>query len=228
MPTSGSTDWSITAGDVCTRAYRLIRKLGQGQTIPGELSTTGLTVLNGMLKAWQMKGLISTVLAEATFNLTDSTASYALATRALRIDNPRHRASNVDTPIMDITRDSYLQITNKAFEAAAPNRIYFDRQRTTTTAYVWPVPEATTGAIAFSYQRVIEDLDAVSDEIDLSQEMLLPTVYCLASLLADEFGVDDNFAARIIARAQQYEQDIATFNQFQMARLGVRRSHGLE
>lgn len=209
MATSGSVDFNLTAGDVVKRALRTARVMRQGETPPGDLMDTGLDSLNVMLKSWQAKGALLSTMTEATPITMTGAASYALSPRALAVSNVRYRtAAGIDTPLIEETREGYLQIPNKS-SSGRPSLYWVDRQRATTTMYVWQL--TSTGTIPYSYQRVIEDIDAVGDDLDLSQEYLEAVIYGLAVRLGTELPnvvMDAPHMDLVIARARELETDM--------------------
>jgi hypothetical protein len=81
-----------------------------------------------------------------------------------------------------------------------PTSYYVDYQRGAATMYVWPVPSSvTTETIQYTYQRVFEDLDSLSNDIDIPQEYLETVGYQLAVRLMDTYAKD---SPQIVQRAQ--------------------------
>jgi hypothetical protein len=187
MATSGSTDWSLTAGDVLTRAYRLLGLIGQSDTVPGELSTTGLAVLNGFVKSLRQRGVMLHALFQDSFTVTSATASYTLSPRVLSLSNVRYRPSGgYDTPLYELSRSEYLDMPNKT-SSGRPSQFYLDQQRGVSTLYLWPVPDNSTGAIHYSAERILEDLDLTTNDFDFQPEQQHMLVWGLAAELAPEF-----------------------------------------
>jgi hypothetical protein len=209
MATSGSVDFNLTAHGVITRALRLCRALGQGQTPLGDVLASGLDVLNLQLKGWQAKGALLSALTQATPITLTGAESYALTPRPLVVQDVRYRsAAGIDTPLFEETRESYLSIPNKS-STGRPSLYWFDRQRTTSTLYVWQV--ASTGTIPYSYKRVLEDVDNLSDDLDIAQEHLEAVVYGLAVRLGSELPSVDMAGPHMMAiagRASELERDM--------------------
>lgn len=215
MATSGSIDYTLTARDVVEYAMRKIGVLGIGATSRAEDAAAALIELELMLKEWAFKGPYLFTKREASQALVAADADYSLSsTRPLRIIEARYRDASspaIDLPMQPLTRDEYLTIPDKT-SSGVPTTYYFDAQTTAGTLYIWPVPSSvTTESIRYSYQRRIEDVDSLNNDLDIPQEWLGTVGYCLADRLLDDYGIADNIAARITARAQEMLQSARDF-----------------
>lgn len=209
MATSGSIDETRTAGDVITRAYRRIRRIGQSASVPGELSTTALSELNSYVKFLRNKGVLLSSLFTDSFSIVADTASYTLDPRVLSISAVRYTPTGGnDRELFMESRERYLLIPNKA-SSGDPSLVYFDRQRGSSVLYIWQVPSTASGTIKYSGERIIEDLDTTTDNFDINREHLMAIEWNLAALLLPEFGaVGTADGAFIIAKAAELEMDM--------------------
>lgn len=215
MATSGSIDYTLTARDVVQYALRKIGVLAIGATASAEDAAAALIELNLMLKQWAHEGPFLFTKRESTQTLVSATANYSLtSTRPLRIIEARFRnaaSPATDLPMQPLTRDEYFQLPVKS-ASGIPTTFYFDPQAATSTLYVWPVlATATTEAIAYTYQRRIEDLDSLNNDLDIPQEWLGTVGYALADRLLDDYGISDKVGDRITARAQEMLQKARDF-----------------
>ncbi len=78
MPTSGSTDFSVTRDDIIKRALRLIGALAQGETPTSDQTTEAALALNGLVKAWQVDGMPLWAVKTYAITLTDSVGTYRI------------------------------------------------------------------------------------------------------------------------------------------------------
>lgn len=152
---------------------------------------------------------VATIPSSTTLTITSGLASaasvdnhvYTYTTalgRPVRIEEARYRdASGLDQPLQMLSRDEYLNISNKS-SAGIPSSYYYNPQLSTAKLYLWPVPNDAQGRVCFSYNRTLEDFDASSNNSDLPQEWLLALVWNLALLLAPKFEVDTSKIERII------------------------------
>jgi hypothetical protein len=69
--------------------------------------------------------------------------------------------------------------------------------------YVYqPLAAVTSETIKYTYQRKFEDIDALTNNLDVRQEHLELVGYNLASRLADDYGRASPVTDRVIARAE--------------------------
>lgn len=204
MATSGSVDFALTSRQICTAALQLIGATAQGEDPSAEDAATALLHLNLMLKTWGTDAKIF-LLAETLQALTLSQATYTLAA-ARRVTEVRRRLSSMDTPMGELTRTDYFSMPNKT-ATGTPVSWYFDAQRSTRTLYVWPTPDTNAAAnitLRYTYQRVIEDADALDNDPDVPQEWLEALTYSLAARLVLPFKThiaDPQGAAMVQQRA---------------------------
>jgi len=156
-----------------------------------------------------------------TDNLTDdATSGNAIYNYTNKINKP-NRILNVrrydisaeqDVPIMSFGRSEYFSQPNKTNEGLTVN-LYYDRQRTNGTIYLWPTPNSDiTNLIKFSYQKPFEVFDSSADEADFPQEFLEAMVYGLAVRLSPEYGLDFNERAFLKQEAEQYLNEAKMFD----------------
>jgi hypothetical protein len=192
-----------------TQAYRLIGRLGSSQTLPGELSAIGLTVLNSLTKALRNRGVLLSALFQDSFTVVSGTASYTLAPRALSVSDVRYRPSGgVDTPLREVSRSEYLNVPNKA-ASGRPSQFYVDAQREATVLYLWPVPSNSVDAVHYSGEAVLDDLDATTDHLPVDTEYLDAMIWMTAAKLAPQFAdVGSTRVQYIISHAAELEGDM--------------------
>jgi hypothetical protein len=217
MASSGSSDFSLNVRELATSALGLIGVVGIGDTPTDDEMDKALLHLNLMVKTWgAMPSPKLWLLTEGSQALTASTASYTL-TAARKVLSVRRRTSSIDTPLLEMSRSDYFDTPSKASTGMATS-YYFDPQRATRTLYVWPVPDATIAAsttLQYTYLRVIEDLDALTDDFDLPQEWLEAIQYGLAARLTVPFRMhltDPAGAAEIKQRAADLYAQLASYD----------------
>lgn len=215
MATSGSVDWSLTSRQIISEALENIGAMPIGDTPGAEDAAKGLSVLNQMLKTWSTAARLWR-LTEGSVTLVAATASYSVPL-AQRVTSVRRRTSSLDTPLTDLDRKAYFNLSNKT-SAGVPNSYYFDPQRATRTLYVWPVPDATIAAsttLPYTYLRVIEDADALDNDPDLPQEWMETILYGLMARLTVPYRTaltNAPLAAEIKERAQILYAQLSAFD----------------
>lgn len=210
MPTSSSIDLNLTAQEIITYALRLINICAQTEEPSANDSERARVELNMMLKDWQRYEHIWRQ-TEGYVSILHNTQGYSLTPRPYRIHSVRYRNSSaLDTPMTQMTRDQYYNLPDKASEGTSTTW-FFDPQRDSDSLWVWPV-FATDGGSALTYrvtyQRRFEDVDTLTENVDITQSYLGVVGYNLAARLADSYGRSGGHIDRIIARAEQLKEEM--------------------
>lgn len=222
MATSSSTDFSLNARQIATAALEMIGVIAVGDTPEAEHITKALEQLNFMVKTWGASNDPKLwLVTEGSLALVASTASYTL-TAARKVISARRRigsgTSQNDLALRVVSRQEYDDRPGK-LSTGSPLEVYFDPQRAARTLYVWPVPDATIAAsttIKYTYLRVIEDLDSLSDDFDIPQEWLETMQMSLAARLVLPFRThiaDPAGAALIQQRAQELYAQLSSWDE---------------
>jgi hypothetical protein len=100
------------------------------------------------------------------------------------------------------TREDYFNLPVKT-SSGIPTQYYFDPQRGAPTLYLWPVKATiTTETVRVTYQKRIDDIDDLNNDIDIPQEHFDVVLYALAERLLDDYGIEGEAAQRIMLRSQ--------------------------
>ena len=174
-------------------AFALINVHDDSETLPADMWDYGKRKLN------QVMSLLSTrkstwLVDQVTVTLTPGTESYTVGVGET-IDNPkplqvsdawRVTSDGYDIPIMVVSRDEYMSMSNKSLQAPA-TMVYYDPRRDTGTLYVWPTGTTTENSIIIDAQRPIQDFDAEGNNPDLPKEWVLYITHLLATFLAPKY-----------------------------------------
>jgi len=193
MATSGSYDNTTTMSNILYDAFALINVHDDSETLPADMWDYGKRKLN------QVMSLLSTrkstwLVDQVTVTLTPGTESYTVGVGET-IDNPkplqvsdawRVTSDGYDIPIMVVSRDEYMSMSNKSLQAPA-TMVYYDPRRDTGTLYVWPTGTTTENSIIIDAQRPIQDFDAEGNNPDLPKEWVLYITHLLATFLAPKY-----------------------------------------
>lgn len=192
-----------------------MRKIGVlpvGATASADEAASVLIELELMLKEWAHEGPFLFTKKESSQTLVANTAAYTLSTSLpVRIIEARYRDTSSpthDLPMQQLTRDEYFTLPTKT-STGTPTTFYFDAKSASTgpVLYIWPLlASATTEAIYYTYQRRIEDVDDLTNNLDIPQDWLSTVGYALADRILDDYGVSDKVGDRITARAQEMIQ----------------------
>lgn len=205
MALSGSVDFSLNAREVITKTLRKMGVLGVAQTLDADEAEDCRIELNTMLKGWQRHGPHLWKTLQGSIPLVNATASYdlALTLNPLRIMSLRYRDAQLrDLPMRLFTREEYYDLPVKT-STGIPTQYYFDPQRGAPTVYVWPVKATvTTETLQATYQKRMDDIDDLNNDIDIVQEHFDTLIYAFAARLLDDYGVEGETGKRILARSQ--------------------------
>jgi len=210
MTLSGSYDFSLTAREVVTYSLQKLNVLPLTQTLDADEAAAAMQELNLMLKSWQRKGPPLWKKSEGTITMVSATSSYDLTAtlNPLRILGLRYRNSgSTDLPMRSFTREQYFDLPVKT-SGGNPTQFYFDPQRGAPTLYVWPVQATvTTETLRCTYQKRIDDIDDLANDIDVPQEHLETVGYGLAARLLDSYGIEGEVAQRVLMRAAELAEE---------------------
>lgn len=167
-----SISLTYTAGEFVDEALKRVQILGDGQTASAYQWNLAKSHLNGLLKLLVTQGPSEWRRATQTPAMVASQAYVTCSPRPDRVMRVYYRNSaGFDLELQQWNMDDYDRIPVKT-STGRPTVFAVDRQRTSTTIYLWPVPDATiaAGTLRVSYERVPEDVTATSDILDVPQE----------------------------------------------------------
>lgn len=221
MSTSNSFDFTLTRDQIIASALRLLGVVGEGQTPTTDQITNGAEALNYLIKAWANQGAPLWCVKSVDVPLTANTASYTIGlTQTVNVAKPlkiyqayRHTTSNIDVPMIALSKQQYNLLGNKT-STGSPSQYYYDQQRDTGVLSVFPTPGTadTTDVIRIFYQRPFEDFDASTDNPDVPQEFLRALKYALANELAFEYGIPSTDRMDLERKTQMLVQEAFAFN----------------
>ena len=162
--------FTMTAGDLVTRAMQARRCLALGRTPTAAEGEYGLQRLDQLLKSlaedkvipWAVTDATGTILA-ATADLLLSPTPAEVVSVSLVVSATHHR------PLYEWEIGEYDALVNKAL-VGQPTCYVVREEAAGVTLRFWPVPAANTG-ITYRYVRIPEDVET-STAIDLPQAWL--------------------------------------------------------
>ena len=178
-----------TVRDIITDALLDLEVGAIGQDANATLSAHAVRVLNRLMKSWQLDDAAPSFLrAGQTLTLTTAASYSLLPERPIRILSARFERAGIETPMIRLTMDEYVNLPNKA-ATGIPTQYYYDRQADSGSLfYVWPVLAAPAGeTVIITYEREFEDV-GINDVIDLPGEWWDVAVLQLASRLVHAYG----------------------------------------
>lgn len=193
-------------------------------------STTGMVVgdyigivLTDKSSHWTT---IATIPSSTTLTLTTGIASAASnnATvftftnrlyKPLRVLNAR-LVSGIDSgatstiseiPLSIVSYQTYFELPAKITNGN-PIQITYKPELSSGLMYVWPRPSDTSYRVEFSYERVLDDVDSGTDNIDFPDEWLEPATYQLAVRIGPAFGKTEKVMKTILPLASVMLNDM--------------------
>ncbi|MFK7942184.1 MAG: hypothetical protein AB8B85_04600 [Paracoccaceae bacterium] len=201
-----TTDVTYTALEFCTEALRECGVVGIRRAASAAEEAVALKRLNMMLKAWQNTGITVWKQTSASITVTDATASYAIASRPIRIETVNRKDGN-ETWLTPVTRQEYNELPDKA-SAGTTSSFYYHRQRDQGLLHVWPVPATGVGTLEWSGTAEVEDITSGTDVMDIPSEWYEATHYGLAYRLLGAFpSITEARAQFITINAQRAYSD---------------------
>lgn len=208
MALSGSTDFTLTAREVIYDALRRIGVSDITQTPNAEDVQVGLTQLQHLLNSWQLTGPHLWLKKEGTLPLTQGTDSYDLPQNVLKILSCRIDNGSTEIPMNPMTRDGYNNLPNKTTEGY-PTNFYFNSDLDISSLKVWPTASDGNFSVNYTYQKRIDDVDSLEDNLEIPKENLLTISFALSDLLCIYYQIDDN---KITQKSEQLMQQAQDFD----------------
>lgn len=204
MATSGTTAFSLTAREIAHDALQENGIIMLNEVMEAVELNKVLRRLNGMLKSWQLKGVL---WKQETIDqtITADTATIALPTYVRGVNGVRFVESATNERQMQrFERDEYNVLPNKA--ASGTSTIYYvQRAEDGLVLHVWPVP-TTNNTIRVDIDRAMDTVNSGSETVDFPEE-LTETVYAnLAVRCAGLFQAE--ISPELALRARELERDM--------------------
>ena len=203
MPTSGVTDWALTADDLIRQAMVELGVLNSGDDLEAIEEADAMVRLNAMLKSW---GGEANLFRESTGTLVIAagTGAGTLPSNVRDINSVRHVVSATSyRPLTEWNRDQYYILPNRA-TVGNPSLYYLSRTPTALEIRIWPVPAGAV-TLHLDYSRSVETVTDGAETLDIPQEWQEAAILGLASRCASMFGatrLDPATVQRIDARAE--------------------------
>jgi hypothetical protein len=123
--------------------------------------------------------------------------------------------NSLEVQMSSLNRDDYTNLPNKNFTANQPYQYWFNRQIPKPEIYIWPVPSTAFVQMTCWYSRQIEDVGALTDELQIPQRWYEAVVFMLAHRMSlelpqvamDRVGYLEKMAEKYLYEAEQEERD---------------------
>lgn len=190
-----STTYELTAGQLVTRAYRVIGDLVPPWVPDDDQMTQGLIALNLMLKGWQADGInlfrqtqiaipVSAGQGWPGNPITITPLIMGLEEARLVIQ-PSPNLYERELGIIPYVQ--YMMLPNKQ-SASSPSTITFDKQVNASNVYIFPLSQLGC-TINATVARTVNDVLTPQDIPDFPSEWTEGAMYNLADRIMDDSGV---------------------------------------
>lgn len=200
-----------TALDLITRAMRLAKVIGKGETLDDDEAQDGLTALNAMLDSWQIERLFVYAMRDESFSWTGGNASRTVGAagdfatdRPSRVDSSSYfTVGGYDYPLQFVDMDTYASIQSKTQGSTIPQAMAVDYTSSAlVTLYCFPTL-STTATFHLRTWRLLQSFSALTDVVALPAGYRRAIEYSLAEEFGPEFGADiPKNVSMIAARAR--------------------------
>jgi len=114
-----------------------------------------------------------------------------------------------------LNRDDYTNLPNKNFTANQPYQFWFDRTIPVPKIYLWPTPSDAFIQMTVWYSRQIQDVGALTDELEIPQRWFEAVIMNLAHRLSlelpqvpmDRVQYLERMAIQYLSEVEQEERD---------------------
>jgi hypothetical protein len=139
-----------------------------------------------------------------------ATGGTTLAIRELYFGN-----NSTEIQMSRLNRDDYTNLPNKNFTANQPFQFWFDRTIPQPTMYLWPVPSTYFVQATVWYSRQIQDVGALSGQLEIPQRWYEAVLMNLSHRMAlelpavpmDRISYLEGQAEKYFQMAEQEERD---------------------
>jgi len=123
--------------------------------------------------------------------------------------------NSLEVQMSSLNRDDYTNLPNKDFTANQPYQYWYNRQLPRPQIYIWPVPSTAFVQMTCWYSRQIEDVGALTDELEIPQRWYEAVQMMLAHKMSlelpqvamDRIGYLEKMAEKHLYIAEQEERD---------------------
>lgn len=183
MATSGTYTYAPDVAQCVDEAYE--RAGIDPATLVRRHLVSARTSMVLLFSEWATKGMNIYATDEQTQTVTQSTASYNVASGTLVILDMIVRRSGIDTPVDAISMSQYQEIPDKTAEGM-PSMYFHDRAA--GTYKLWNVPENSTDQIRYWRLRRLQDVSTAAETPDVAFWQLEALISGLAAKLALKFN----------------------------------------
>jgi hypothetical protein len=185
MPTSGTTDFSPSLGELTLYAYNLIGI--RNTSLLQEHFEAARMATNMMLSRWSSQGVNLWCVDMETVPLVQGTSTYSVPSDTIvMLDayiSTTTGSSTIDRIITPVSRTEYASYPNKA-QQGFPTVFWFDRTLSPEVT-LWPVPDGSQTNLKYYRVRRVQDSNLQNGEqVEIPYYFMEALAFGLAQRLA--------------------------------------------
>ena len=124
-------------------------------------------------------------------------------------DDIQVASSVMDLPVTQWSRDTFAVINDKSKQGRPSTCFYLERLLTPRVT-LWPVPNNSTDHLTVYRHRQVQDIGALTEEVEVPQRWFEPLVWKLAGVLCYELDmVDPSLIPSITAMAEKVDMEVS-------------------
>lgn len=184
MATSGTYAFSPEIAEICDEAFE--RCTVDPASLTARHLRSARMSLDLLFSSWANRHVPLWAVDQQTQTVTESQASYAVATGTVGILDAYMLRSGVRTELHPMSLSDYGLFASDTDESL-PLGYYFDRT-TSPTISLWPLPENSTDTLVYYRWRRLQDTGAAANTLDVPHRWYEAVVAGLAAKLATKFA----------------------------------------
>ena len=208
-----------TANDLIEHAALKLGAKATGESLTADESNDSLEVLNSMLDALAIDGMMVYQIVQDSYTWAAAAASRTIGssgdlngTRPTKIEAGTYfRDSNNIDQTVDIIRDraTYDSLSSKSDTSTFPEILYYDSAYPLGTIYVYPVPSAQL-TLKLNHWQILQSFAALTTDLALPRGYQWFIEHALAVALSPVFSVEP--ASRVVAEANRSKAALMRVN----------------
>lgn len=193
MTTAATSTFEESRDQIIAEALEICGAIGIGDARTANNSKnfdSAAISLNRFVKSLEARGYRLWRYVTRTTTTTQGTATITLGTDVINIDEPAayiRAGGTARTQIMLMSADDYARLGDQTTQGMT-RQIYVARTLTTTTAYLWPVPDATGDTIEYRVQVKGKDFVTGADTPDFFSRWTSALLYGLVVEICPKYG----------------------------------------
>lgn len=211
-----TSDSTIAASTLITRAHRLIGQVDPGSSCTSDELSIGLEAMNALLDSWRNDRLMCYAKRDESFPLVATTDSYTIGnggtfntTRPVKIDAAYLAVDGTSTNVRILYEKEFASIAYKASTSDRPDCLWYSPGVPLGTIKVYPVPSAVATLHLMTWSP-LEAFESTSDAVYLPPGWQEALASNLALRLAPEYEIEAS--STVIQMAREAKAGIKRVN----------------